>query len=433
MKGETLSVRAARRLALARTGLLKPECTGLPRRASGHGAVARRAAHATIARTGYLQLDTVSIAGARSHSIVLLSRLPGLDPALPEELLRPGEPLFEYWGHEACWMPLELYPVFEFRRREFTTHPWWGDLVGQHPEIANGLLRRIREEGPLRSADMEGSSGKGWWDLKLTKKVATALWSSGELAIRERRAFQRTYDLAERVIPERYRSSPVPEPEALETLFLQALAGHGWATAGTLAATWRLRNRKEALTGALRRLLERGEIVRCALVGEDGRAAQGFVRPADLELAARLEEVRPRRDVGLLLSPFDPVLWDRGRVEQLFGFHQVLEIFKPEGQRIYGYYCMPVLAGERLVARVDLKADRAAGRLDVLSLRYEGTGTDVPASPADGEAARSALARYGDALGLAVRGLPVRLDSSSGSGHDPELGGSSGPPDGRKA
>ncbi len=399
---QSISVRGARRLALARAGLLKPAWTAMPTRAAGGGRRARQAAHRVIGRFGYLQLDTVAVAGARSHAIVLNSRLAGLAPEVAESLLQPGEPLFEYWGHEASWLPLELYPVFEFRRRELRTHPWWGDLIGSHPEIADRLLRRIRDEGPLRSADMEGRGGRGWWDLKLAKKVASALWSSGELAIRERRGFQRVYDLTERVIPDALRRAPQPRAEALETLLLLALDGHGWATAGTLAATWRLRNRRDAVGAALRRLHERGAVLPCRLQRAGATPTAGWIRPDDLDLADRLEGVRPRRDRGVLLSPFDPVVWDRARVELLFGFHQVLEIFKPAAQRVYGYYCLPVLAGERLVARVDLRAVRRAGRLDVLSVRFEATGDDTPATAADGAAVDDALRRYGAAVGLDV-------------------------------
>ncbi len=393
---EALSIRAARRLALCRAGLLKPAWAEFPARAPAAERGARRAAHQVIARFGYLQLDTVSVAGARSHALVLLSRLPGLDPALAEALLQPGEPLFEYWGHEASWLPIELYPVFGFRRREFVHHPWWGDLIGQHPKVAEDLRRRIREGGPLRSAEMEGTSGKGWWDLKVAKRVATALWSSGELAIRERVAFQRVYDLAERVIPARWREVDMPEEEALERLLLLALAGHGWATTGTLAQTWRLRNRPAEIKAALARLQARDEVIPCALAADGGTRTAGWVRPSDLELAARLEAVRPRPDTGVLLSPFDPLLWDRQRVGRLFGFEQMLEIFKPAAQRVHGYYCMPVLAGERLVARVDLKARRQAGALDVLSCHFEAAAP----SPADREAVRSALTRHAGALAL---------------------------------
>lgn len=396
--GTSLGVAAVRRLALARAGLLKPDSTGIPHRAPADPAKARAAAHRVIRRFGYLQLDTVSVAGARSHALVLLSRLPGFPADLAEELLQPGEPLFEYWGHEASWLPLELYPVFAFRRRAFRVHPWWGDLLGEHPEIADGLRRRIRDEGPLRSADLEGEGGRGWWDLKIAKKVATAMWSSGELAIRERRAFQRTYDLAERVIPEDLLGLETPEEGALEILALQALDGHGWAATTTLAQTWRLTRQRPALEAALQRLAERGEILACSL-DDEGRRTAGWVRPSDLELAARLERVRPRRDRGVLLSPFDPLLWDRARVERLFGFRPVLEIFKPAAQRQFGYYCLTVLAGERLVARVDLRADRRRGRLEVLSLHFE-SGPSPPA--ADREATRTALARHADALSLTL-------------------------------
>jgi len=397
---ETISARGARRLALCRAGLLKPEWTGIPRRAAGRGKLAREAAHRVIRRFGYLQLDTVSIAGARSHAIVLLSRIDGFDPELAEELLQPGEPIFEYWGHEASWIPIELYPVFAFRREEFEHHPWWGDLVGQHPQVATDLLRRIRDDGPLRSLDMEGGGSRGWWDLKIAKKVATALWSSGELAIRERRSFQRAYDLPERVIPERWREETVAKERSIEILVLRALAGHGWAQTGTLARTFRLA--QEDVVAALVRLCAHETIVPCSLVGNDGRKSRGWIRPPDFELAARLENLRPRRDRGVLLSPFDPLLWDRNRVQQLFGFHQVLEIFKPAAQRIYGYYCLPVLAGEHLVARFDLKADRKRGALRVMDRYFEDGDASKPALAAVGEAARTALDRYAEAVRLAV-------------------------------
>jgi uncharacterized protein YcaQ len=390
----TLDLRRARRLALAKAGLLPSEATPLPRRAAGSGRRARAAALSVIDRFGYLQLDTVSVAGARSHALVLLSRLEGMDPGLGEELLRPGQPLFEYWGHEASWLPIDLYPVFAFRRQAFRRHPWWGDLLSEHRRAANEIVERIRAEGPLRSVDLEGTGGAGWWNLKLTKRLANALWSSGELAIRERRAFQRSYDLPERVIPGDLLGREVARADAFETLLLRALDGFGWATTGTLAQTWRLRNARADIDGALRRLAERGAIVPCKLVG-GARTMPGWTQPADLELAERLAAARPRRDRGVLLSPFDPLLWDRERVRLLFGFDQVCEIFTPAPKRKWGYFCLPVLAGGQLVARVDVKAHRRAGRLEVLSTHYE--------ESADGDAnaaTRHALERHAGALGL---------------------------------
>jgi hypothetical protein len=394
---DTLSLRAARRLALARAGLLPPAWSGLPERAGRGEAAARRAAHAVIGRFGYLQLDTVSVAGARSHAIVLLSRLAGFPPRLGEELLQPGEPLFEYWGHEASWIPLALYPAFGFRRAEYRIHPWWGDLLGEHRQLADSLLRRIEREGPLRSLDLEGEGGKGWWQLKEAKRVVLALWSAGELAVRERRAFQRTYDLAERVIPEPWRSARLDQGESLRRLLLAALAGHGWATTGTLAATWRLRNRREELAAALAALQEEGAIVPCTLSAPDRSRVKGWCRRQDLELAARLERARPRAERAVLLSPFDPLLWDRGRVQTLFGFAAMLEIFKPAAQRVYGYYCLPVLAGEHLLGRVDLKARLADGVLEVVAAHLE---EDTVAAR---QALATATARYADALQLALR------------------------------
>ncbi|MCP4209431.1 MAG: winged helix-turn-helix domain-containing protein [Shimia sp.] len=407
MMKETIENTEARRLALTRAGLLKPEWTGLPKRARGITLRARKTAHRIIRRFGYLQLDTVSIAGARSHAIVLLSRLEGFDHRLAEALLRPREPLFEYWGHEACWIPIELYPVFEFRRKAFRRHPWWGDLIRQHPKITENLRRRIRDEGPIRSVDMEGGGSRGWWDLKLVKRVATALWSSGELAIRERRNFQRIYDLAERVIPDCWRQNGLAEPQAIEKLLVQALKGHGWASTGTLSQTWRLTNQQKNITAALNRLVEKGKIVPCMLAGNDKKKSPGWIRPDDLELAARLKRVRPRGDRGVLLSPFDPVLWDRRRVQHLFAFDQVLEIFKPAPKRKYGYYCLPVLAGDKFVGRVDLKAEWKAEKLKVLSVLLEEGNVINRVSSKDREAVRTALDRYAGALKLKLAGRRV--------------------------
>ncbi len=399
---ERLSAGSAARLALARAGLLRPAWTDLPARVGSRASASsvHEAALAHIRRPGYLQLDTVAVAGARSHGIVLASRLEGFRANDAEDLLAPGSELFEYWGHEASWMPMELYPAFAFRREDFAVHPWWGDLLKEHRETTRAIVARIRAEGPLRSADLEGASKGGFWNLKLSKKLVLSLWSSGELAIRERRAFLRTYDLRERVIPKRVRGRPLALTDSLRALLLRALDGHGWATTGTLAATWRLRNLRAEITTALEQLREADQVRPCTLETEGGERVRGWIRPRDLELAARLRRARPRRDRGVLLSPFDPVLWDRKRVARLFNFQMLLEIFKPKAQRVYGYYCMPVLAGDRLIARVDLKADRKRGSLELRALHYEPPGRGRRGAPEQRAAVEHALARYAASVEL---------------------------------
>lgn len=367
---------------------MKPEWTGFPTRA---GNQPRRSCYRVIRRFGFLQLDTIPVAGARSHALVLLSRLPGLDPELPENLLRPRAPIFEYWGHEASWIPMELYPDFEFRRKEYRREsPWWGPVLQENRRLATAIRRRIRNEGPLRAADLEERTDRNDWGASLSKRVLRCLWWAGEIAVRERKGFQPHYDLTERVIPEKFRRTKTPPREAIKTLLVKALEGHGWATKKTLVDTWRLSGRRKLIDACLEELREEGHVVSCSL---DGRS--GWIRPDDLELAARLARLRPRGDRGVLLSPFDPTLWDRGRVQTLFDFEHVLEIFKPAAERKYGYYCMPVLAGDRLVARCDLKADRKAGRLHVLSTHHETSDSRA--------AVDSALARYATALELSLK------------------------------
>ena len=391
-----ISIKQARRLALIKAALLKPKLISLPEKANGSGKIAKTKCHQIVDHFGYLQLDTVSISGARTHAIVLASRLDGLEASLAETLLNPSGDLFEYWGHEACWMPLNIYQYFAFRRKEFKVHPWWGPILQENKKIANDLIKRIKNEGPLRSLDLDGASGQGWWDIKLSKRIAEALWSSGRLAISERRNFQRVFDLAENVIPDEFRQDASLN-DSLDHLLLLALKTHGWATTGTLNATWRLTNKSNACKASLERLQSRGELLACELKTKQ-RNVTGWISTDDLALLDQADRIRPRKDKGVLLSPFDPVLWDRKRVQILFNFDQKIEIYKPAEKRKFGYYCLPILCGETLIGRVDLKADRKTSSLQVLSKHFE---SDKPTN-SDIAAMTTALTRFAGATGLKV-------------------------------
>jgi uncharacterized protein YcaQ len=396
-----ISTTEARRLALAQAGLLRerPE-------AGRTRAERRRACHRVLQRLGYLQLDTISVAGARSHTIVLLSRLDGLDAETPEELLAPRQPLFEYWGHEASWLPIDLYPAMAFRRERYAlAHPWWGALLREHRRKASAIKKRIQDEGPLRSADFEDNTKRSDWGFTLTKRLLHSLWSAGEIGVRERRNFHRFFDLTERVVPARWRTKSLSLSEGIHALVDRTLRAHGWASTNTLVQNFRLGSHRREVTATLAQLEAEGEVVRCKLRHPSAKSemtrrstAQGWIRPQDLELASRLRRRRLRRDRGVLLSPFDLVLWDRDRVRLLFGFDQILEVYKPASQRKYGYFCLPVLAGDSLVARCDLKAHRSRGELEVLSTRFEEKET-----PTSRAAVRFALERYADGVELRLR------------------------------
>ena len=396
---ECLSVPEARCLALVHSGLLAAKAHDLIPRAVGTGRRACAACLRVVRHFGYLQLDSVMVSGARTHSLVLASRIEGLNAAIGETLLQPSQPLFEYWGHETCWLPLELYSAFGFRRRAYRVHPWWGDVLTANQALAGSLLDRIRINGPLRSVDLEGRRGNGWWNAKLAKRVLEALWSAGEIAVRERRSFQRCFDLTERVIPEANLADTLSDEDALDTLLRRALVGHGWATTGTLIRTWRLVGIRTAVNAALQRLRESGAIQPCG-VKTDQRIVAGWVQPDSLNALPAWLRLRPRRDRGVALSPFDPLLWDRERTRLLFDFDYVIEIYKPAHQRRYGYYAMPILAGRNLIARMVLKTERGIGRVNLLSCHYEHTQTHGQPLSSDIQAMRHAFKRHADAVGL---------------------------------
>jgi uncharacterized protein YcaQ len=314
---------------------------------------------AVIRKLTAVQLDSISTVD-RAHRLTISARV----GAFPEEtvvrLLREGR-VFEYWAHEASILPIELWPHF---RHVMDGGGHWGThdrALKQHADLVEPILERIRSEGPLGSRDFEGAGRGGMWNWKPSKMVLDALWDRGVLVIGERRNFQRSYDLAERVIPKRWLEAPVPtEAETLQEWALLAVGARGALTEPAIREHWRLKGGRARLQPHL-----------------DALVAEGRLREVDADDDGPPFYVLP--DIGLdgdpappvLLCPFDNFVWDRPLLERLFGFRHVIEVYKKEHDRAYGYYVLPLLAGDRILGRADLKADRAEGVLRIRKFTAE--------------------------------------------------------------
>jgi uncharacterized protein YcaQ len=225
----------------------------------------------------------------------------------------------------------------------------------EHADLVEAVLGRISAEGPLASRDFEGQGGGGMWNLKPAKMVIDALWDRGVLAIAGRRNFQRSYDLAERVIPKRWLDAPVPsEDETLRTFALLAVSARGALTEPAIREHWRLKGGRARLHHHLEALVREGALQE--VVADDG--GPPFYLPAGAELA---DTPAP----PTLVCPFDNLVWDRPLLERLFGFRHVIEVYKREHERQFGYYALPLLVGDRFLGRADVKADRAEGVLRI--------------------------------------------------------------------
>lgn len=367
------------------------------RRAVVAQAYARRPASAdaadvreAIRRLSCVQLDSISTVD-RSHRLVLTARVGAYDERVVSDLLRKGK-AFEYWAHEACLIPVEDLPLFRRRMRERREHHWWGDVIGGDRRLARAILRRIERDGPVKASDFEGRSG-GMWELKPEKKMLEALWTAGKLAVSGREGFQRVYDLAERVLPARALDAPLPsERETLRALSLRAVEARGALTAAGVAEHYRIAGRAASVRPHLDALARTGELEAHAV--EDGGP------PVFTPVAARAARSSHRgADAGTLLSPFDNLLWDRAMLRRFWGFDHVMEIYKRPHERKFGYYVLPFLHGDALVARVDLKSDREAGALVVKAVHR------VPGAPWTGareDALQAALSRLARNVGLST-------------------------------
>lgn len=323
-----------------------------------------------IRRMGALQIDTINVV-ARSPYLVLWSRLGAYEPGWLDELLADGA-LFEYWSHAACYLPIEDYGLY--RRRMLEGHPRHRAWLAEHPDSALRVLEFLRREGEVRSADFERTDGRTttWWDWKPEKTALECLHSTGEVMIARRDPnFHRVYALREQVLPNWDDASLPASDEVNRALVARAVRALGVSKAGWVPDYFRMPKRG---TGAiLEDLVGRGELRR---VQVDGWDAPGYVHRANMDLVERVVGGAVQQVRTTLLSPFDPLTWDRLRVLELFDFDYRIEVYTPEARRKYGYFSLPVLHRGKFVARLDAKAFRREGRFVVRALHFE-EGIDV--------------------------------------------------------
>ncbi len=359
---ERLTAAQARRVALAAQGFLDPRPAGVPD---------RRALRRVLGRTGLFQMDSVNVL-ARAHYLPMFSRLgPYPVDLIDRAAYRAPRELYEYWGHEASLLPVDAYPLLRWRM-EAAHHEqdgaWDGmrRIAREQPALVADVLAEVRASGPVSAGEIEALHGGGrsrkagpWWDWSHVKRAIEYLFWSGDVATATRRGFERLYDVPERVLPAAVLAAPVPaRADAQRELVRRATRSLGVADARDLRDYYRLS--VADATARVAELVEAGDLVPVDV--------EGWRRQAYLDPGARL----PRRvDARALLSPFDPVVWERDRCERLYGFRYRIEIYVPAPQRVHGYYVLPFLLGDRLVARVDLKADRATGRLVVQAAHAE--------------------------------------------------------------
>ena len=384
-----LSAAQARRIALAAQGFVDP----------AHARPTMRTVLRTVSRTMVLQIDSVNVL-QRAHYMPVYSRVGAYDVDLLHRATeRPPRRLVEYWAHVAAFMPVELWPAMGHRMRRYREegHAWMG--LPERRELVASLMAEIADRGASTSRDLDDGlprKKEHWgWNWSETKKALEYLFLAGELAVAGRTSqFERLYDLPERVVPREHLEAPTPTVEdAHLELVRRAAVAHGVSTLRSLADYFRMGIAETR--GAVDRLVESGELLPVRVEG--WRAAAYLHRDARVP-----RRVRARA----LLSPFDPLVWERARTESLFGFRYRIEIYVPEAQRVHGYYVLPFLLGDRLVARVDLKGDRATG-----TLRVRGTHTEPDAPAETTEQLAAELARLAGWLGLGTVVVEPRGDA----------------------
>ncbi|HEU0035292.1 MAG TPA: crosslink repair DNA glycosylase YcaQ family protein [Kofleriaceae bacterium] len=353
-----LSAREARALAITAQGLADP------RRAH----VDRAALLSLIERLGVVQIDSVNVL-ARSHYLPAWSRLGAYDPAELDRLAHEApRSVFEYWGHEASLLPVALHPVLRWRMARARHDAWTRirTMGTRRRAFVDKVLAAVAEHGPVRVADLadkvEGKQRRapGWWAWSDVKIAIEWLFWSGQVTAAARRAFERLYDLPARVLPADVIDAPTPdEPAAHRALIERAARALGVATESDLRDYYR--QKPAPARPAIAALVEAGALVPARV--------EGWTKPAYVHRDATAMAIDPAR--AALVSPFDSLVWFRERTERMFGMRYRIEIYTPEPQRVHGYYVLPFLLGDALVARVDLKADRARRVLRVQAAHRE--------------------------------------------------------------
>ena len=383
--GASLSREEARWLALQAQGFGPPR----PR-----GPVTKRQVRSAIEGIGQVQLDAINVV-ERTQFLVLFSRLGPYAVDLLHDLSGPGGALFEYWGHAAALLPMVHHPLFRWRmehegpRGDSPTYAGRREVFrAEHADYIEAVFRDVRDHGPISAAQLEDPRRREgeWWDRRSFGRVTLEyLFARGEVAGWRGRNFERVYDLPARVVPDAVRALPTPAADEAQRRLLELAARSlGVATAGDLAAYYAIR--PKVARPRVAELVEAGDLVEVAV--------DGWRDPAYVVPGARIK--RPSRVHATLLSPFDSLIWERDRTSRVFDFEYRIEVYVPEPKRRYGYFVMPLLFGDRLVARFDLKADRKASALQVRGAYAEpGVLADAVAGAAAAE-----LTTLGGWLGL---------------------------------
>ncbi len=350
-----LSVPEARRIALAAQGFDRPR----PR-----GPITAQHLRRVVNQLGLLQIDFVNVL-APAHYLVPFSRLGPYNRSRLDDLIYTRREFTEQWAHEASIVPMNTWPLLRYRMEEHRVRPWgFEKFMARDPAYVDDVLQRVRTLGPLSAADLPQADGvahkiPGTWSGTVPRATLEAHFGRGTLAIALRRPdFARIYDLAERVIPSGHYSRTLPRADAERQLLRLASRAHGIGTAKDLADYYRMPVR--AALPRLGELVEGGEL---HVVRVEGWREPAYLHP-DAKLPGEI-------NAATLLSPFDPVIWCRPRTKRLFDFDYRLEIYTPAEKRRWGYYVLPFLLNDRVVARVDLKANREASTLQVLSAYLE--------------------------------------------------------------